>query len=63
MTDYAQKINRELSEIRQKSTPAADCRPIVNASYVIFDAAKADLSAMRHTFTDFRYNIGAIKNA
>lgn len=60
MTQYAQQINAELSEILSQSSKK-ECGIMQNA-YSIFEAARADISAMEYTFTDFRYNMNSVTN-
>ncbi len=60
MTTYAKTINTELSEILTKS-PKQQCN-IKQSAYEIFEAARASIPAMEHTFTDFRYNFNSVTN-
>lgn len=60
MTAYAQKINTELTQLVANS-PKNECS-IKQSAYDVFEAARADISAMKHTVTDFRYNINSVTN-
>lgn len=56
LSEYSQNISKELSEIAQKSSGWKCENNISQQASRVFDLAYADLSAIKHTLTDFQYN-------
>lgn len=62
MTDYANNLNKQLSKIAANAPKNNSCNTVTSSAHLVFDAAYADIKAMNHIFTDFRYNMQSVRN-